>query len=478
MFFSCSERVTLPVTRSFITMNHKIILDFLRKDIKSRSRINVIGDAMIDEYYHVNVNRISPEFPIPIYKSESFESQNAVPGGAANVAFQFKYFNTSVELISLLDKRSNMIFNLNDINTNYSKVSESVAIPTKKRIYADNLPLMRWDIEKENYGLDDIKKSLLDLEIPDSDFNIFSDYSKGIFCCPWFRKFFKNSKSLVDPKNKNLDFWQDCTVIKPNAIEARQLSDRKNWRDQIDFFLNAIRCSSVVITQSGNGVVGKDLDYFEHKYIDLNNKPESVIGAGDCFGAFLCMALCKNLSLEEAAVVAFAAGSFYVGRKLNKPICGGELLSHVGIKIIDEPEILKNRNFKLVVANGCFDILHAGHVELLNFSKKQGDKLCVLVNSDESIKKLKGNSRPILPLEKRMQMLNSLGVVDYIIPFEDETPEEYLKKMMPDVLVKGAEYQSKNIVGSSFIKEIKLAPMIDGLSTSMLVDKIKLTKDI
>lgn len=454
-------------------MNQKLILEFLKRDIQSKIRINVIGDSMIDEYYSVSVNRISPEFPIPIYKCDSLECDHAVPGGAANVAFQFKHFNSNVELISLLDKRSNIIYNLNDINTNYSKVLDSITIPTKKRIYAENLPLMRWDIEKENYGLEDIKKNLLDLEIPDSDFNIFSDYSKGLFCCPWFRKYFKNSKSLVDPKNKNLDFWEDCTVIKPNAVEAKQFSDRKNWKDQIEFFINAIRCNSVIITQAGDGVVGKDTEYFEHKHIDLNNKTESVVGAGDCFGAFLCMALCHGMTLEEAAQIAFAAGSFYVSKKMNKPVCGGELLSHVGIKIIDEPEILKNRNFKLVVTNGCFDILHAGHIETLSFSKKQGDKLCVLINSDSSVKKLKGDSRPILSLDKRMQMLNSLGMVDYIIPFEDETPELYLKKIMPDVLVKGAEYQNNNIVGSAFIKEIKLAPMIPGLSTSYLINKIK-----
>lgn len=473
MFFSCSRACNLPVTRSSNIMNKKLLVDFLKKDIQNKSRINVIGDSMVDEYHIVDVNRISPEFPIPIYKSDSLEPDNIVPGGAANVAFQFKHFNVSVELISLLDKKANIVCNLNDINTNYSRVLDSITMPTKKRMYADSLPIVRWDIEKENYGLDDIKKTLLDIEIPDSDFNIFSDYSKGVFCCPWFRRFFKNSKSLVDPKNKNLDFWQDCTVLKPNAIEAKQLSDRKNWRDQIDFFINSLRCSSVVITQAGDGVVGKDHDYFEHKYLDIKTNPNSVIGAGDCFGAFLCMALTNGFSLEEASIIAFTAGSFYVTRKLNRPICGAELLSHAEIKIIDEPDILKNRNFKLVATNGCFDLLHAGHIETLNYAKKQGDKLCVLVNSDKSIKELKGESRPILTLDKRLQMLASLDMIDYIISFDEQTPETMLRKFMPDVLVKGAEYTNKNIVGSTFIKEVKLAPMVSGFSTSNIIEKIK-----
>ena len=262
-------------------------------------------------------------------------------------------------------------------------------------------------------------------------------------------------------------------MLKPNAVEAKQLSDRKNWRDQIDFFINSLRCSSVVITQAGDGVVGKDHDYFEHKYLDIKTNPNSVIGAGDCFGAFLCMALTNGFNLEEASIIAFTAGSFYVTRKLNRPICGAELLSHAYIKIIDEPDILKNRNFKLVATNGCFDLLHAGHIETLSYAKKQGDKLCVLVNSDESIKQIKGDKRPILSLDKRLQMLASLDMIDYIISFDEQTPENVLRKFMPDVLVKGAEYNNKNIVGSTFIKEIKLAPMVSGFSTSTLIEKIK-----
>jgi D-beta-D-heptose 7-phosphate kinase/D-beta-D-heptose 1-phosphate adenosyltransferase len=452
----------------------QLLLDFLAKDAESAVKINIIGDSMFDEYHNVDVKRISPEFPIPVYKSNSFDpASGIIPGGAANVAAQLKYFNVNVQLISLITNLAKVVYEGNDINTSYSKVVENMQIPTKKRIYSEGIPLVRWDIEKDNFGLDDIKKHLIELEIPDSDFNIFSDYSKGIFSCPWFRKYFSKAPSLVDPKNSEIDMWQDCTYFKPNSIEARYLSERKNWKDQIEYFINSIRCKSVVITQGGNGIVGKDDDYFEYNPKELCVNPESLVGAGDCFAAFLSMAICRGFKLEEAAKIAYTAGSLYVKRNFNKPISPAELLIHAGIKLVTEPQILKNRNFKLVATNGCFDLVHAGHLQTLKYSKKQGERLVVLINSDESVAKLKGDSRPILPIENRIKMIQSLDMVDFVVVFNEETPELALRKIMPDVLVKGVEYENKEVVGSSFIKEIKLAPMVSGISTTDIIKKIK-----
>jgi D-beta-D-heptose 7-phosphate kinase/D-beta-D-heptose 1-phosphate adenosyltransferase len=346
-----------------------VILEFLEADLDKTLDINVVGDVMIDEYYEVHVDRISPEFPIPVYNSSNLEpTSGLVPGGAANVAYQFQNFNVNIELISLLNKITSVVFDGYGIGCNYSKVVDNIFIPTKKRIYADNIPLTRWDFERPNYGLDNIKNHLLDLEIPESDFNIFSDYSKGLFSYPWFRKYISTTKNIVDPKHNFIDLWEGCTYFKPNAKEAEKLSERKNVEDQVEFFLDALKCKGVLITQSGSGVVGKqnNKNLFEVRPNNLIMPPESVIGAGDCFVSFATMALARGFSLEDASKIAFAAGCFYVQRKHNRPVSPVELLLMTGIKELKKPQLLKNRDFKLIFTNGCFDFgLTAAHIELL-----------------------------------------------------------------------------------------------------------------
>jgi len=165
------------------------------------------------------------------------------------------------------------------------------------------------------------------------------------------------TKSIVDPKSSFIDMWEGCSYFKPNAAEAEKLSEKKNIHDQLEFFIDSLKCQGVVITRSGAGVIGKD---------DRNNtfevvpdfklpNPESVIGAGDCFISFLTMALARGFSLEKAAQIAFAAGCCYVRKRHNSPLSPAELLSYCGVKVINNPDILKRRNFKLVATNGCFD---------------------------------------------------------------------------------------------------------------------------
>lgn len=449
-----------------------LLEDFLKKNMESKIKVNVIGDSMLDMYFDVTVDRISPEFPIPVYKSISADPQSGlVPGGAANVAMQFNYFNANVNYISLITNLSKAIYNSRGINTDYCKVVDNMFIPLKKRIYSDNIPLVRWDIEKENYGLDDIKKHLMDLNIPNSDVNIFSDYNKGVFSFPWFRKYFKNAISIVDPKNANIDLWEDCSIFKPNSSEAKSLSDKKNWKDQIDFFTNSIRCKSVVITQSGEGVVGKDTDYFEYRPDYKTKNINSVIGAGDCFACFMAMALMRGFTLVQSCEIAYIAGSFYVQRNLNKPISPAELITLDGNKLIKIPEILSQRNFKLVFTNGCFDFgLTAAHVELLKFAKNQGDKLVVALNSDESTLRLKGSGRPILPLEERIKIISSFDCVDYVLSFEDDTPLDVIKKTNPDVIVKGGDYKKDEVVGND-IAEVVIFNYLNVTSTTKKIQK-------
>lgn len=452
-----------------------VVVSFLEKDIDKEISINVVGDVMFDEYYNVEVERISPEFPIPIYKSlNSDPDAGIVPGGAANVAYQFSHFNVKSELVALLSKIGEVVFNAKGINTERCKIIENICLPVKKRYYSQNIPLVRHDIEKTNYGLDDIKKYLIDLEIDDSDFTIYSDYSKGLFCCPWFRKYMQKTRNIVDPKSNYIDLWEGCSYFKPNAIEAEKLSERKNVYNQVDFFIDALKCDGVLVTQAGSGVVGKenDGDFFDVRPDILLPPAECVIGAGDCFISFVAMALARGFSLEQSAQIAFVAGCAYVQKRQSSPLSPADILEYVGVKQLKKPELLARRNFDLVFTNGCFDFgLTGAHVECLKFAKSRGQKLVVGINSDASVAKLKGLDRPVLPLAERVNILQSLSFVDYVVPFEEDTPYEIIKKIKPDLIVKGGDYKVHEVVGNDLC-DVEIFNMIQSISTTEKIKKL------
>jgi D-beta-D-heptose 7-phosphate kinase/D-beta-D-heptose 1-phosphate adenosyltransferase len=221
----------------------------------------------------------------------------------------------------------------------------------------------------------------------------------------------------------------------------------------------------VVITHGGDKVVGLDgNDFFSYcpkKAVSV----ASVVGAGDCFCAFFAMSLGHGFKIAEATEIAWNAGALYVQGKMNRPITPAEL-SPNGIV---EPEDLRDRDFKLVFTNGCFDLLHDGHIKTLEFAKEKGQKLVVALNTDASIRRLKGEGRPVMPLEQRMRVMANLKPVDFVVSFDEDTPLEVIKKIRPDVLVKGQDYQLENIVGADIVPEVCRAPIIPGLSSSNFI---------
>ena len=180
--------------------------------------------------------------------------------------------------------------------------------------------------------------------------------------------------------------------------------------------------------------------------------------------------MARGMSLESATKLAFIAGCCYVQKKHNSPLSPGELLSFIGCKMVECPEVLKRRNYKLAFANGCFDLgLTAPHIELLKHAKSKADKLVVAINSDQSVAKLKGSSRPIVPAEERAKILMGLSSVDYVVIFDEETPLEVIKKIMPDLIIKGGDYTKDTVVGNELV-EVEIFNSIKGMSTT---DKIK-----
>jgi D-beta-D-heptose 7-phosphate kinase/D-beta-D-heptose 1-phosphate adenosyltransferase len=451
---------------------------FLEMNESTRAKVTVVGDYLVDEYYHVLADRVSPEFPIPVMLSPSDVPNISVPGGAGNVCRQMEEFNIDVDFYSLIDTYGLDVLNSSSIGSQSCVLMEGKN-PIKKRIYQDDFPLCRWDIESNNFGLPNDVLAKYQKELYEkfceeaSGVVIFSDYGKGLFegDLNWMCN--EDLLTIVDPKNGPIEKWKGCTIFKPNEKEARELSGFKDWKKQCDYFMSVLGCTGVVITCGRKGVVGKMLNgYFKYSP-DFSVPCESVIGAGDAFAAFLAMTQTHCMDIVKSVALAWKAGSIYVQKKHNKPVHPYELLAlddPIKAKFVS-PYDLKDRDFKLVMTNGVYDFCHFAHISTFEFAKSKGDKLVVLVNSDESVKKLKGNARPIIPLEQRIKMIAALGVVDYVMPFYEDTPNDIIKIIQPDVLVKGMDWQGK-MEKPENVNELCFAPLIDGISTTKIIDKI------
>jgi len=450
-------------------MSKDPIDQFLEKNRNYKLKIDCVGDAMVDIYQEVTVNRISPEFPMPIMKVAG--KQVRKPGGVANVEQQLKYFNVDTRLFCFNDGS----FPCTDCTTEINAPYETGHLPVKQRYLEGDIQITRYDDEYDNYRLTDeqiAEKRKLAYDSfankEPADVVILSDYNKGFFSpeVNWVDYLNKMGiKSVVDPKTNNLSQWKGCTVFKPNAKEAADLSGYSYYRDQVHFFQDRLDCEAVVITHSGEGVFGIwGSDYFEFIPIEEVNVRSSV-GAGDCFIAFLAMAVGHGFVRNEAIEIAYSAGEQYVQGIKNQPISPAQLSD---TKIV-HPEDLKNRPFTLAFTNGCYDILHSGHLHTLNFASDKADKLVVAVNSDESVKRLKGPERPIKNLSERMGLLASLEMVDFVVSFDEDTPLETIKKCTPDALIKGADYGPGQIVGEDIVPETFRVPLVKGKSTTNLI---------
>ncbi len=445
-----------------------LINDFLKANKSNRLSVHVIGDCMIDENYHTKITRISPESPnISVMLSES-DVPISLPGGAANVCHQLKNFNVDCLLFGFISHYAGKVYDNHGIK--YTYMDSVFHTPIKKRFFDGEVQVgNRWDLERARYGLGEdlpAKQQKLAAEMTyckKPDVVIMSDYNKGVFeGCSYLPR---DVPVLVDPKRQPIDRWRGCTVFKPNACEAEILSGLTDWKSQCDYFMDKLSCQAVVITRSSNGVVGRSgCDYFEY------NPKRSIpafkpAGAGDCFIGVMALAIGHGFCVRDAATIAYEAGYVYVQQK--------EVISVWELKKQSKfvaPEDLAKRDCKLVFTNGCYDVLHSGHLECLRFAKSKGDKLVVAVNSDDSVKRLKGPTRPVVNLKERMEMLAALECVDYVVEFEDDIPLNVIQTIKPDVLVKGADW--KNAVGAELVKEVYYVPLVEDKSTTNIINNI------
>lgn len=445
--------------------------ELIDRQFNCRPRVAVFGDAMLDEYYEVSADRVSPEFPIPVFHAPH-DVPGIVLGGAANVCRQFSNFNFDVSLFALTNEKIKYLAGGIDMEgCIFSK-----RVPVKKRFYSDGFPLFRFDVETGDYGLEPeslkrLQDKLLEKLLSRDPFSVvvFSDYDKGLFrgMGDFIGRIDEGTITIVDPKKAPASRWRGCTIIKPNAREAAEMSGQSDWKRQCDFFMRETGCQAVVITQAGEGVVGNVQGvWFEHRPT-FKKAPRSVVGAGDAFIAFLAMCMAHSIDIRRAVEISFEACSLYVDEPRNRPLYPYQISPS---KCVD-PRMLIKRDFSLAFTNGCFDILHPGHLELLKFARSKADGLVVALNSDESVRRQKKSHPLINSLGYRKSMVEALGCVDFVVDFNEDTPYELIKKVAPDVLVKGSDWTDP--VGSDLVAEVHSFGLVDDHSTTSIIEKIR-----
>jgi len=464
------------------------------------SKIAVIGDLMIDHYIWGKCERISPEAPVQIVE---MTKENSVLGGAGNVINNLKALDCEVSVYTVLGDDNNAKYTqilLDEIGIDkHIIINEKGRITTKKsRVIASNQQIIRFDDEtKDDISVESQNRLLnkLSENISTYDIILLSDYGKGVLTTTFTKEIIAlanthNKFILVDPKGLNYSKYKGATLLTPNKKEASlatniEIKDEKTLQEAGFKLKNKLELKYGIITLSEDGIA-----IFEEnmKVIPtVTREVYDVTGAGDTVLASLGVALSSGLSIQEASEFANKAAAVVVAKvgsatatlneieeyehSLNKGQAESKIKDFKQIKRIAKRLRVQGR--KIVFTNGCFDILHVGHVKYLEEAKSYGDTLILGLNSDESVSRLKGPTRPVNSEEDRAYILASLEAVDYVVKFYDDTPFTLIEAVKPHILVKGGDYEGKKVVGEEIADELRLVEFVDGKSTTKTINKIK-----
>lgn len=456
--------------------------------------ILVVGDIMLDRYWFGTVERISPEAPVPIAKINACEHR---PGGAGNVALNISALGAKAILIGTIgtDEAANIITNQLDSSQVTHDIYQANVINTiiKLRIISRHQQLLRLDFEQTIYptALTEIL-SRVDKYLTQVNLIIISDYNKGTVNANLIQAIIARAQVqkipvLIDPKAKDFNIYRGATLITPNYKEFEALAGKCDNEQTILIrareILTQHKFAAMLITRGEHGMTLIDPSTCIHLSATAREVID-VTGAGDTVISTLGASLAtSSTSIINAVALANLAAGIAVSKlgavTVSEPELNAALTDKTNIHsgILNEEQVLnavqhaQAQGKKIVFTNGCFDILHAGHVLCLQLAKELGDYLIVAVNTDKSIKKIKGEHRPINNLEHRMTVLAGLGVVDWVVPFDDETPNRLLKLLRPDILIKGGEYRLDQVVGSDIVQSY-------GGQVRILGQKISSSSDI
>jgi len=462
----------------------------------SKSSVLVIGDVMLDVYYFGEVSRISPEAPVPIVRI--LNRKNTL-GGAGNTIKNIAGLGAKSYLIGTVgkDNNSNILNNLlDDLNVKAMLVGIDTPTITKTRIISANQQIIRLDFEeikKINNNIVMKIKNNSERFIRKVQTIVISDYGKGMCTFELCQYLINRANELkipiiIDPKGSDWGKYKGSTIVTPNIKELSEVIGRKVLNDDKDIencglkILDKFDLRYLIVTRSEKGISLISRKGFYHLATEAKEIYD-ISGAGDTVVGTISVLLANDFNLIEAVKLANIAAGIVVSKFGTAPITREEFLDVLNgngsskivslktlLEIIND---LRSKEKKIIFTNGCFDILHKGHIIYMKEAKKLGDILIVGMNSDDSARRLKGKDRPINNQESRAAVLSSLEFVDYVITFKEATPFNLIKAIKPDVLVKGGDYKIEEIVGREFAKEVKIIPIVKGYSTSEIIKELK-----
>lgn len=470
-------------------------LDIPRFD---KARILVVGDVMLDRYWQGGTSRISPEAPVAVVKVSNTKDS---PGGAGNVALNLAALGAAASLVGLVgddDAGRGLQTSLNaaGVLCDFHQVNDKPTI-TKLRVISRHQQLIRLDFEQQFSPRDatTITTRVRGL-LPEVDVMVLSDYKKGAL--HHVQELIKIARAqekivLVDPKGADFSIYRGATLVKPNLHEFEAIVGPCNSEEDLvqkgQKLLKELDLQALLITRGEHGMSLIRAGEPEHHFPARARDVFDVTGAGDTVIAVLAAALGAGTALPEAVALANIAAGLVVAKLGTAAISGPELRREVQLDGGSDRGVMTREQLLLAVAdarahgerivftNGCFDIIHAGHVGYLKEARKQGDRLVVALNDDASVTRLKGKGRPINSVDRRMAVVSGLEAVDWVVSFNEDTPEKLLHEIKPDVLIKGGDYGIEGVVGGDFVRsyggEVKVLAFLDNCSTSAIVSKIQ-----
>jgi len=463
-------------------------------------KLLVVGDLMIDHYLWGSCERISPEAPVQVV---NVDNENSVLGGAGNVINNLNALGAQVDVISVIggceisDELKELLTDIK-VNTQYLITQKDRITSKKSRIIASHQQVIRYDREStdeiNSESQDKILESFKNI-VTNYDTVLLSDYGKGVLTSKLTQSLISianknNKKVLVDPKGLDYSKYKGAYLLTPNKKEASEatqinIKDDESLTKAITQLKTNCNLSVSLVTLSEQGVAIYDDNLRTHPTVA--REVFDVTGAGDTVLASLGVALACEYKIDEAVKFSNLAAGIVVGKIGSATATLNEIIeyesslnkssSDAHIKTIDEittlSKELKIRGKKIIFTNGCFDILHAGHVRYLETAKSYGDVLILGLNSDRSVSALKGENRPINLELDRAYILAALEAVDYVVVFDEDMPYDLIKAVQPHILVKGGDYKGKEVVGQDIADELKLVRFVDGKSTTKTIEKIQ-----
>jgi D-beta-D-heptose 7-phosphate kinase/D-beta-D-heptose 1-phosphate adenosyltransferase len=479
---------------------HRVIHDIEHE--WANKRLLVVGDVMLDKYIWGDVGRISPEAPVPVVRGSR---QDEKPGGAANVAMNIACLGAQTTVVGITGGDENeklLAASLRSSGvTPHFIVSTEFPTVTKTRILSGSQQMLRLDFERlgsiEQSAFDRLLAKSLEL-LPATDVLVLSDYAKGVITPAICQQLIPAARKLhipvlVDPKGPEYKHYRGATTICPNLHELAHAARLEPGNLDalltaaeamvsaldIEFLTATLSEKGIALVRPGNRIVAPAV---ARQVFDVS-------GAGDTVIAVIALCLASGLKAETAVQLANLAAGIVVGKVGTVPVEKHELLAalspeialHAEDKVLTRNDLVKRtalwraNNERVVFTNGCFDLLHIGHITLLEQARRAGDRLIVAINSDASVSRLKGPNRPIVSQLERARVLAALACVDAVVIFDEPTPLEVILAVRPDVLVKGGDYKADSVVGADEMKSwggtVKIVPLVEGFSTTRLIEK-------